>query len=197
MNLEKEISTYIDSVNSGTKKADKHFDSFLSAVSSDIKYRFPKCNILSKSKAKVDGKIIKSKRWDLLVRHNHQVTAIETKSILSSKFGNNFNARVEEAIGVAYDMKSHNKNVRLAYCIILQNNDNAINKEKITKLKTFLTEIEANKLYKVTLGILINNDKSYQMIHNSYDYFLEQICCNNAIFYQNIKKFFGPIVKRI
>lgn len=188
MNLEKEVSNYLESIKTETKKADKHFDSFLNAISIDIKQKIPECNILSKSKAKVDGKIIKSKRWDLLVNIESQKIAIETKSILSSKFGNNFNARVEEAIGVAYDMKSNDKNVRLAYCIILQNNDNAINEQNVIKIKSFLEEMERNKLYEVTLGILINNDKSYRMIHNDYEYFLKKICRKKWILNDIIRK---------
>ncbi len=45
------------------------------------------------------------KKWDLLVVANRQlVTAIEFKSQVGPSFGNNFNNRVEEAIGNATDL---------------------------------------------------------------------------------------------
>ena len=45
------------------------------------------------------------KKWDLLVMADeHLVTAIEFKSQVGPSFGNNFNNRVEEAIGNATDI---------------------------------------------------------------------------------------------
>ena len=45
------------------------------------------------------------KKWDLLVVSNNQlVTAIEFKSQVGPSFGNNFNNRVEEAVGSATDI---------------------------------------------------------------------------------------------
>lgn len=47
------------------------------------------------------------KRWDLLVVSDDQlVTAIEFKSQVGPSFGNNYNNRVEEAIGNAADIKT-------------------------------------------------------------------------------------------
>ena len=46
-----------------------------------------------------------TKLWDLLVFHRGQLAAvIEFKSQVGPSFGNNFNNRVEEAIGNAYDL---------------------------------------------------------------------------------------------
>jgi hypothetical protein len=45
-----------------------------------------------------------TKEWDLLVLHRgHLVAAIELKSHVGPSFGNNFNNRAEEAIGMAHD----------------------------------------------------------------------------------------------
>ncbi|HWE63435.1 MAG TPA: PaeR7I family type II restriction endonuclease, partial [Chloroflexota bacterium] len=45
-----------------------------------------------------------TKVWDLLVLHRGQlVAAIELKSHIGPSFGNNFNNRAEEAIGMAHD----------------------------------------------------------------------------------------------
>jgi hypothetical protein len=46
-----------------------------------------------------------TKEWDLLVVYRHQLlAAIEVKSHVGPSFGNNFNNRVEEAIGSAQDI---------------------------------------------------------------------------------------------
>lgn len=46
-----------------------------------------------------------TKRWDLLVVHNHKlIAALEFKSQVGPSFGNNFNNRCEEAIGAATDL---------------------------------------------------------------------------------------------
>lgn len=45
-----------------------------------------------------------TKRWDVLVIHKSQlIAAVELKSQVGPSFGNNFNNRVEEAIGTAHD----------------------------------------------------------------------------------------------
>jgi hypothetical protein len=45
-----------------------------------------------------------TKKWDLLVIENgHLVAALEAKSHIGPSFGNNFNNRVEEALGSALD----------------------------------------------------------------------------------------------
>lgn len=46
-----------------------------------------------------------SKEWDLLIVHeNRLLAAIETKSHVGPSFGNNFNNRTEQALGVAVDL---------------------------------------------------------------------------------------------
>ncbi|MHC4716289.1 MAG: PaeR7I family type II restriction endonuclease, partial [Planctomycetota bacterium] len=48
-----------------------------------------------------------TKSWDLLVvSHNQLVAAIEFKSQVGPSFGNNFNNRVEEALGNATDLNT-------------------------------------------------------------------------------------------
>ncbi len=47
-----------------------------------------------------------SKKWDLIVVKDHKlIAAIEVKSHIGPSFGNNFNNRVEEAIGNAIDLR--------------------------------------------------------------------------------------------
>lgn len=68
------------------------------------------------------------KRWDLLVVHaGVLVAAVELKSQVGPSFGNNFNNRTEEAIGVATDVWTANREGRfgsvrpwLAYFFLLE-----------------------------------------------------------------------------
>lgn len=57
-----------------------------------------------KSLVVLPGYFRPTKLWDLLVLYRgHLVAAIELKSHVGPSFGNNFNNRTEEAIGMAYD----------------------------------------------------------------------------------------------
>lgn len=60
---------------------------------------------LGKSVLTLPGFFRPTKIWDILVvRQSRLVAAIELKSQVGPSFGNNFNNRVEEAIGTAHDL---------------------------------------------------------------------------------------------
>jgi len=69
-----------------------------------------------------------NKKWDLLVIENEQlVLAVELKSQVGPSFGNNFNNRIEEAIGSALDIWTayregvfKNSNPWLGYLMLLE-----------------------------------------------------------------------------
>ena len=62
-------------------------------------------DIRTKRELELPGYYRPEKKWDLLVVSNGQlVTAIEFKSQVGPSFGNNFNNRVEEAVGSATDI---------------------------------------------------------------------------------------------
>ena len=65
----------------------------------------PETTIHTREKLTLPGFYRPTKKWDLLVVHEHQlVAAIELKSQTSPSFGKNFNNRAEEAIGTATDL---------------------------------------------------------------------------------------------
>jgi len=62
-------------------------------------------HIRTRTELELPGYYRPEKKWDLLVVSNDQlVTAIEFKSQVGPSFGNNFNNRVEEAVGSATDI---------------------------------------------------------------------------------------------
>lgn len=62
-------------------------------------------DIRTKRSLELPGYYRPEKKWDLLVvSHGQLITAIEFKSQVGPSFGNNFNNRVEEAIGSATDL---------------------------------------------------------------------------------------------
>jgi hypothetical protein len=62
-------------------------------------------DIRTKTELELPGYYRPEKKWDLLVvSKGHLVTAIEFKSQVGPSFGNNFNNRVEEAVGSATDI---------------------------------------------------------------------------------------------
>lgn len=67
----------------------------------------------------VPGTFRPSKCWDIVARRGDRIVlAIELKSIRTS-FGNNFNNRVEEALGSAYDMRASFPDCSLVYILIV------------------------------------------------------------------------------
>jgi hypothetical protein len=61
--------------------------------------------IYSKKSVTLPGFYRPTKEWDLLiVKHNSIIAAIEAKSQTGPSFGNNFNNRIEEALGSAVDL---------------------------------------------------------------------------------------------
>lgn len=66
---------------------------------------FPRSGIRRGTSLELPGYYRPEKKWDLLVVHGGAVgAAIEFKSQVGPSFGNNFNNRVEEAVGSAQDL---------------------------------------------------------------------------------------------
>lgn len=65
----------------------------------------PPTNVYQRASLELPGFFRPTKQWDLLVVHAGKlIAAIELKSQVGPSFGNNFNNRVEEAIGSAADI---------------------------------------------------------------------------------------------
>jgi len=88
--------------------AGKNMNKFLSLIQEIIqKNGLLKDTVIYKKRAylALPGFFRPTKRWDLLVIYKTQlIAAIELKSHIGPSFGNNFNNRVEEAIGNAHDL---------------------------------------------------------------------------------------------
>ena len=87
--------------------AGKHMEGFISLITDVIKANgLDQASIHSNSTLlTLPGFFRPKKLWDLLVTHNgNLVAAVELKSHVGPSFSNNFNNRVEEAIGTAKDL---------------------------------------------------------------------------------------------
>ncbi len=99
-----------DRGNRGGVTAGKNLNGFEKMVKQLIVANgIPDCDILTRGRNNptIPGFYRPTKEWDLLVVHNNQlVAAIELKSQVGPSFGNNFNNRVEEALGNAVDLNT-------------------------------------------------------------------------------------------
>jgi hypothetical protein len=87
--------------------AGKNMDGFLSLIIDIIEANGPPTAKIHLKRAvlTLPGFFRPTKLWDVLVmNHKQLVAAIELKSQVGPSFGNNFNNRSEEAIGIAYDL---------------------------------------------------------------------------------------------
>ena len=165
------------------KQSDKHMDGFSDLLKSSLDFE----KVKEKHSAVVNGLVI-NKRWDLTAENNNNQYAFEFKSILSSRFGRNFNSRVEEAIGVGLDAKANNKNIKLGYLFLLQNDDDKSfdHHQKVDKFCTAL--VDKYKIYESVLAIDITQDR-YYYIHNNYTQFVKAFQKNSFKF--NLLRFFN------
>lgn len=170
------IKHYFDSINNyqgeqiDVKKADKHMDGFAALIKSNMN----KYIVREKHKAIISGRLL-NKRWDLRFYNSKENNILEMKSLVLSKMGKCFSNRIEECIGVAYDIKSVSKYVKLHYFLLIENDirkDNSINK-KLDKIFDFLYNINhETKLYNNVCGILVNNKIEYEFIYNNLNHFM-------------------------
>jgi hypothetical protein len=95
-----------DAGNRGAVTGGKHADGFvrlIAAIVTDAALPNVKINVTEKKPRTLPGFYRPCKEWDLVVLSDgHLVAAVEVKSQVGS-FGNNFNNRVEEALGNATD----------------------------------------------------------------------------------------------
>ncbi len=113
-NLQKSSSQRQDVGERKSVTAGKHMDSFLSLFRQIIcEQGVDEANIFLKKDLELPGYFRPAKQWDLLViKDGRLIAVIETKSHIGPSFGNNFNNRIEEAVGSATDLKkAFNKGV--------------------------------------------------------------------------------------
>ena len=100
----------VDQGNRSGVTSGKNMDGFISMVNKIIIDNGAKDSHIhfgSRVDVTIPGFYRPTKNWDLLVVHRHElVAAIEFKSQVGPSFGNNFNNRVEEALGNAVDLNT-------------------------------------------------------------------------------------------
>lgn len=107
-----ELSAIKDAVGAGTAgsvRGGKHFDNIAALLAKFfLEAGYPPKDIrVTKSQGlELPGYYRPQKQWDLVVAHNNTlVAAFELKALGGPSFGNNYNNRVEEALGSAVDLR--------------------------------------------------------------------------------------------
>lgn len=170
------IKHYFDSINSyngkqiDVKKADKHMDGFAALIKSSMN----KYIVKEKHKAITSGRLL-NKRWDLRFYNSEESNVLEMKSVVLSKMGKCFSNRIEECIGVAYDIKSVSPHIKLHYFLLIEDDiceRNSVNK-KLDKIFDFLYNINhETKLYHNVCGILVNSKIEHEFVYSNLNHFI-------------------------
>ncbi|MEV8331971.1 PaeR7I family type II restriction endonuclease [Streptomyces niveus] len=110
--LQREQSAIKDAVGAGTAgsvRGGKHFDAIailLSKFFLEAGYPPESIRVSKKQGLELPGYYRPQKQWDLVVVHEGVlVAAFELKALGAPSFGNNYNNRVEEALGSAVDLR--------------------------------------------------------------------------------------------
>ncbi|CAM5665914.1 PaeR7I family type II restriction endonuclease [Streptomyces fumanus] len=110
--LQNEQSAIRDAVGAGTAgsvRGGKHFDviaTLLAKFFLDAGYPASSIRVTKSQGLELPGYYRPQKQWDLVVVHNKVlVAAFELKALGGPSYGNNYNNRVEEALGSAVDLR--------------------------------------------------------------------------------------------
>jgi hypothetical protein len=93
----------------GSVRAGKHFDSIAALLAKfflEAGYPVGAIRVAKNQGLELPGYYRPHKQWDVVVAHNNTlVAAFELKALGAPSFGNNYNNRVEEALGSAVDLR--------------------------------------------------------------------------------------------
>ncbi|WMT57301.1 PaeR7I family type II restriction endonuclease [Truepera radiovictrix] len=109
-------------ISSGDNRASvvqgKHLDGFFDLITDLATANgLPASSVRSKGDVVLPGYFRATKTWDVIVVHKENlIAAFEFKSQVGPSFGNNFNNRLEEAIGSATDLWRLSERELLAWC---------------------------------------------------------------------------------
>lgn len=109
---QRELSRIKDAVGAGTAgsvRGGKHFDDIAALLAKfflDAGYPPKDIRVTKKQRLELPGYYRPQKQWDLVVSHRTTlVAAFELKALGGPSFSNNYNNRVEEALGSAVDLR--------------------------------------------------------------------------------------------
>lgn len=123
----------------------------------------PKAAIKRANGVEVPGYYRPTKKWDIVAVHNGSlVAAIELKSQVGPSFGNNFNNRMEEAIGSAIDLRRAYQAGSLGtvppwlgYILLLEDSPRSTSPVKVSRSALPAEEVFADLSYKGRYQMLL------------------------------------------
>lgn len=103
------IKARVGAGTAGSVRAGKHFDSIAALVAKfflEAGYPPTAIRINGRQALALPGYYRPNKQWDVVIAHqNTLIAAFELKALGGPSFGNNYNNRVEEALGSAVDLR--------------------------------------------------------------------------------------------
>lgn len=103
------IKAKVGAGTAGSVRGGKHFDSIAALIAKfflEAGYPAEDIRVAKGQRLELPGYYRPQKQWDLVVAHaNTLVAAFELKALGGPSFGNNYNNRVEEALGSAIDLR--------------------------------------------------------------------------------------------
>jgi len=129
-----------DADNRGAVTGGAQLDGFIELVETILKDAGVPAASIHRQKTTLPGYYRPTKEWDLVVVHEgNLVAAIEFKSQVGPSFGNNFNNRVEEALGSSADLWTAyregafpiNRRPWLGYFLLLEKHDKSLSPVKL------------------------------------------------------------------
>ncbi|AGJ56262.1 MULTISPECIES: PaeR7I family type II restriction endonuclease [Streptomyces] len=165
--LQRELSTIKAAVGAGTAgsvRGGKHFDPIavlLSKFFLDAGYPPESIRVTKSQGLELPGYYRPQKQWDLVVVHNDTlVAAFELKALGGPSFGNNYNNRVEEALGSAIDLRHAalaelypGEEPWLGYFFIMQDEEGSRRPVKPAKGALPVEQIWHGKSYQERFGV--------------------------------------------
>lgn len=156
------------------KKSDKHMDGFTEVLE---RYVRPGFDVRKKHDAIVEGGFL-NKRWDIIYGKDNVIkSALELKSMGLLK-NTGFNSRVEEAIGVATDLRHANKKIKLNYFLIVEDDEILTSDDfadKLAKIASFCKYLEKDlKLYDNVFCIAFDSLRNYKYVYSDFNTFVSK-----------------------
>ncbi|UGQ11070.1 PaeR7I family type II restriction endonuclease [Yinghuangia sp. ASG 101] len=165
--FQKEQSAIKDAVGAGTAgsvRSGKHFDAITVLISKfflEAGYPPESIRVTKSQGLELPGYYRPQKQWDLVVVHNKTlVAAFEMKALGGPSFGNNYNNRVEEALGSAVDLRHAaladlypGEDPWLGYFFIMQDEEGSRRPVKPALGALPIDEIWRDKSYQQRFGI--------------------------------------------